>query len=341
MSKKRVLIVEDSILMQRVIGDIIASSDAFEVCGYARDVVEGWAKFNKLKPDIVTLDFELPGENGLQLLGRIMKTSPVPVLMLSAHTKEGAALTIASLSMGAVDFFTKPSGAISIDIYQYRDILLDKLHTAAVAQLPVIVEDAGVKAEVYDEKSQYYLGIASSTGGVRALNLLIPSISEKSGLRVIVVQHMPKFFTATLASHLNERSSMIVREARDGDRLQNGEVLIAPGGQHIKIDDGGERVRLTDEPPRHGVKPSADCLFESMAAVLKSKAIGVVLTGMGRDGAAGLQKIKNMGGKTIVQDPHEAAIGSMPQSVIDLGSADFVLPLAQIPQKIRELTHNG
>jgi len=333
--KKKVLIVEDSILMQRVIGDIIGTGDEFEICAYARDVVEGWAKFNKLKPDLVTLDFELPGEDGLVLLRKIMDSNPVPVLMLSAHTKEGAELTIKSLTMGAVDFFTKPSGPISIDIYQYKDVLISKLKAIVNAKLPEIRERKILKSAARECK--YYLGIVASTGGVRALNYLIPSLPEKSGIRAIVVQHMPKYFTATLAAHLNERSSFVVKEARDQDQVLPGQVLIAPGGYHIKVDQTGDKVLLSDDPPRHGVKPAADILFESMAVVLKDKAIGVVLTGMGHDGAEGIRKIKEHGGLAIVQNPHEATIGSMPQAAVDRGMVDYILPLQLIPEKIAEL----
>ncbi|HEX7318925.1 MAG TPA: chemotaxis-specific protein-glutamate methyltransferase CheB [bacterium] len=336
--KKKVLIVEDSILMQRVIGDIINTCDDFEVCGYARDVTEGWAKFIKTKPDIVTLDYELPGENGLVLLTKIMQSYSVPILMLSAHTKEGAELTIRSLAMGAVDFFTKPSGPISIDIYQYRDILVQKLRTVADAKVPVLGDRAAVVR--IEKQSRYIVGVAASTGGVRALNYLIPSLPEKSGLRILIVQHMPKFFTATLAAHLNERASFVVKEASSGDALLPDEVLVAPGGMHLRITRDGESVQLTDEPTIHGVKPSADILFDSMAAVLGKRAIGIVLTGMGHDGAAGLKKIKDQGGITIVQDPRQAAIQSMPQAAIDQGTVDFILPLELIPKKIMELIHH-
>lgn len=334
--KKGILIVEDSILMQRVIGDIITSSGEFEVIGYARDVVEGWAKFNRLKPDLVTLDFELPGENGLVLLEKIMASNPTPVLMLSAHTKSGAELTIRSLAMGAVDFFTKPSGPISIDIYEFKDDLIDKLKMVARAKLPRIKR--GEVRESATKLGEYYLGVAASTGGVQALNYLIPSLPKESGLRAIIVQHMPKYFTASLASHLNERSSFVVKEARNGDLILPGEVLIAPGGLHIKIDHSGKKILLSDEPPRHGVRPAADILFESMAEVLRDKAIGIVLTGMGHDGTAGIKKIKECGGLAIAQDPREATIGSMPQSAIDTGLVDYVLSLKSIPDKLGEVT---
>lgn len=336
--KTKVLVVEDSILMQRVIGDIIALADDFEVCAFARDVIEGWAKFNKYLPDLVTLDFELPGENGLALLKKIMDSKPTPVLMLSAHTKEGAELTMRSLEMGAVDFFTKPTGPISIDLFEYKYELLNKLKAVAQAKF------SGLEIKRFLRRTErltdYYVGIASSTGGVHALNYLIPSFPPRSGMRTLIVQHMPKFFTGTLAQHLNDRSSVVVKEAQDGDPISPGEVLIAPGGQHTKVDPTGQKVVLSDEPPRHGVKPSADILFESMAEAYHKKTIGIILTGMGHDGAAGLKRIKECGGLVIVQDPNEATIASMPQTAIDMGLADFVLPLNLLLQKIWELiTH--
>lgn len=331
--KKNVLIVEDSILMQRVISDIINASPEFAVCGCARDVVEGWAKFNKLKPDILTLDFELPHENGLALLKKIMDERPIPVLMVSAHTKEGAELTIRALDMGAIDFFTKPSGPISIDLYNYRSELLEKLKLVSDSQVKER-KDPDRHTESGTGFRDLYVGIAASTGGVRALNYIIPSFPAKCGLRMIVVQHMPKFFTASLALHLNERSSMVVKEAQDGDPILEGETLIAQGGFHTEVDPTGERIVLTDDPPVHGVKPSADVLFTSMAKVYGERAIGVVLTGMGHDGARGIIEIKNHHGTAIVQDPNDAIISGMPQSAINTNMVDHILPLNAIPDKI-------
>uniref|UniRef100_A0A7V3VU75 Protein-glutamate methylesterase/protein-glutamine glutaminase n=1 Tax=candidate division WOR-3 bacterium TaxID=2052148 RepID=A0A7V3VU75_UNCW3 len=332
---KKVLIVEDSVLMQRVIGDIIQSSGEFEVCGYARTVDEAWAKFNKLKPDLITLDYELPGENGIVFLQRVMSIKPTPVLMLSAYTREGAEITIKSLSLGAVDFFQKPSGSISIDLYDFKEELISKLRTVSNANLKPLVttpqKSTGIK------NVEYIIGIAASTGGVKALNFLLSSLRKGIGLRIIVVQHMPRFFTTTLARHLNEKSSLTVKESSNNEPITVDTVLIAPGGSHIKIHPSGNTVVLSDEPPRYGLKPSADLLFESMAEVFKDKALGIVLTGMGHDGTAGLLKIKNYGGVTIAQDPSEATIASMPQSAIDAGAIEYIMPLHQIVKKINEL----
>ncbi len=333
--KKKVLIVEDSILMQRVIGDIVSLSSDFEVCGYARDVAEGWAKFNKSRPDLITLDFELPGENGLVLLKKIINSRPVPVLMVSAHTKDGAELTIRALEMGAVDFFTKPSGQISIDLYDYKDDLIRKLEIASQATLPKIIKGQIHKKPV--RLRDLYVGIAASTGGVRALNYVIPSLPAKCGLRILVVQHMPRYFTASLAFHLNERSSMVVKEAKNNDLILDGQVLVAPGGYHTEVDIAGKKVILNDGPARHGVRPSADVLFESMAETYKDRAIGIVLTGMGHDAASGIKKIKQHNGTTVAQDPQDALIGGMPQSAIDTGMVDYVLPLHLIPNKLLEI----
>ncbi len=332
--KKKVLIVEDSILMQKVIGDIVAASEDFAVCGFARDVVEGWAKFNKLNPALVTLDYELPGENGLILLEKIMNAKPTPVLMVSAHTKDGAELTIRSLEMGAVDFFTKPSGPISIDLYNFKEDLIGKLRIACRANLRESIRKRVPKR--LEKFRDFYIGIAASTGGVRALNYVIPSLPAKCGLRVLVVQHMPKYFTESLAIHLNERSSMVVKEAKNKDLILDGEVLIAPGGYHTEVDESGKMIVLSDAPARHGVKPSADVLFETMAVAFKERTIGIVLTGMGRDAAGGIKMIKEQNGMTIAQDPNDAVIGGMPQSAINTGMVDYIVPLHLIPDKICE-----
>jgi two-component system chemotaxis response regulator CheB len=334
--KKKVLIVEDSILMQRVLDDIIRASPHFTVCGCARDVVEGWAKFSKLKPDIVTLDYELPKENGLVLLERIMRTRPVPVVMVSAHTKEGAALTMRSLEMGAVDFFTKPMGPISLDLVHYRDELLEKLRVAAEARLPEQQENKNIRAPAHYR--DLYVGIAASTGGVQALNYIIPSLPAHCGMRILIVQHMPPFFTASLAQHLNERSSMVVKEAQHEDTIFEGEVLVAPGGFHTRIDRTGSCVLISDEPPVHGVKPSADVLFDSMSLVYHEKAVAVVLTGMGRDASDGITKIKKRQGVVVVQDPADAVITGMPQAAINTGAVDHVVPLVEIPNVLVSMT---
>ncbi len=333
--KKRVLIVEDSVLMQRVVGDIIQSSGEFEVCGYARDVNEAWSKFSKSKPDVITLDFELPGENGLVFLERIMTTNPTPVLMLSAHTRQGAEITVRSLQLGAVDFFPKPSGPISLDLYDFREELVSKLRAVVRANLKPIPTSPTIKPVI--KKCDYVIGIASSTGGVKALNFLISALGKEPGYRIIVVQHMPKFFTASLAMHLDERSSLSVKEATNGEPILPETVLIAPGGNHIKVHHSGKMIVLTDDPPRYGLKPCGDTLFESMAEIFRDKALGIVLSGMGHDGTAGLKKIKAYDGITIAQDPSEATIASMPQSAIDAGIIDYVLPLHLIVRKLTEI----
>ncbi len=333
---KKVLIVEDSALMQRVIGDIVQSTGEFEVCGYARNVDEAWAKFNKCNPDVITLDYELPGENGLVFLQRVMSIRPTPVLMLSAHTHKGAEITINSLNLGAVDFFPKPSGPISIDLYDFKEELIAKLRSVAQANLRPLLSVPQVVPSI--KKVGFIVGIASSTGGVKALNFLFSSLRNNSGLRIIVVQHMPKFFTASLAMHLDEKSSLNIKEAAHNDSILPDTVLIAPGGSHIKIHPSGRAVILSDEAPRYGLKPCADYLFESMADVYKDKAVGIVLTGMGHDGTKGLLKIKQLGGITIAQEPTEAIIASMPQSAIDAGAVDYILPLHLIVKKLAEMS---
>jgi two-component system chemotaxis response regulator CheB len=268
-----------------------------------------------------------------------MDSKPTPVLMLSAHTKVGAELTIKSLQLGAVDFFTKPSGPISIDLLNYRDELIRKLKIVGSANLRAVV-----KEKIHPESSlpgDLYMGIGSSTGGVRALNYLVPSLPVRSGLHILIVQHMPPYFTASLSAHLNEQSSLVVKEAQDADLVMKNEVLIAPGGHHIKVNGSGKKVILSDEPPRHGVRPSIDVLFETMSKVYTKKAIGIILTGMGHDGSQGIRSIKERGGITIAQSPQEAVISRMPQSAIDTGSVDYILPLCKIPDKINDIIKNG
>ncbi len=346
--KKKVLVVDDSILMQKVISDIIKESQDFYVVGTAGSGEEALNKFTKLEPDIVTLDFEMPGENGLIILEKILSQKTVPVLMVSAHTKEGAEITLKALEMGAADFLTKPSGTVSIDLYDLKGVLIEKLRSISqmnVAHARIRRSFPQIKHSRYGRG--LFLAIGTSTGGVRALHEMMPAIPIGAGLKGLIVIHMPAGFTQSLADRLNNLSKVVIREARQNDLILDDQFLIAPGGFHTVVvkEEAQIKVGFYDAPPQYGLKPCADILFTSVSKIFSNRAVGIVLTGMGHDGAQGIGKIKDNGGITIAEDPQTAIAPGMPRAAIKTGKIDYILRLEEIPRLIMELnsasSHNG
>ena len=346
------LVVDDSAFMRRLVAELVASTGEFEVVGVARDGREALAQVRALAPDIVTMDVEMPEVDGLAALAQIMRDAPRPVVMLSAAVAAGGGgdLTLRALELGAMDFVRKPSGAVSLDLAVVRDRLLGALRTAAqmnlggvraLADRPPRGERAhAVSREVpafpADGGATRVVALAAATGGPRALADVIPALPRRLDAAVLVVQHMPGGFTASLAERLAAASALAVAEARDGDALLPGRAYVAPGGWHMRVvtDGGRSRVALDSTPPVCGVRPAADPLFESVAAAFGARAVGVVLTGMGRDGAAGLRAIRAAGGLGIVQDRESSVIYGMPQAALQHAGADVVAPLGDVARAI-------
>jgi two-component system chemotaxis response regulator CheB len=343
---RTVLVVDDSAYMRRLISDLVAEGEEFRVVGTARDGLDALRQVHALDPDIVTLDIEMPELDGLQTLGYIMSETPRPVVMLSAAGSISSSdLTIRALELGAVDFVRKPSGPISLDLDSTRGRLREALLAAASSNMRdvrVLARRAMLEPVVRGiaalEPARFAVGIAASTGGPGALAQVIPQLPRSLGAAVLVVQHMPRGFTRSFAQRLDGASAMPVAEAVDGERLLNDRVYLAPGGQHLRVEsDGGElRLRLEDSPAIWGVRPAADPLFASLAAHFGPAAIGVVLTGMGRDAAAGLRAIRDAGGGAIVQNAESSVIYGMPKAALEIAGADRVVPLAGITTAIME-----
>jgi two-component system, chemotaxis family, protein-glutamate methylesterase/glutaminase len=341
-----VLVVDDSAFMRKIVAQLIDRSGDFRVIGTARDGLDAIKQVHRLSPDIVTMDVDMPQLDGIQALGYIMSETPRPVIMLSAATTQhGYDATLRALELGAVDFVRKPSGPISLDVETIQTRLLGALRAArdvnltGVRMLPRMAHRRRTPTDMPSVGAEVIVTIATSTGGPRALAELIPSLPPALPAAVIVVQHMPAGFTGSLARRLDQMSPLPVSEASQGGLLSAGHVYVAPGGQHIRVvpGGGGRRVSLDpDSPPLWGVKPAADPLFESVANTFRSAAIGVVLTGMGRDAADGLRSIREAGGKAIVQDRESSTIFGMPQAAIQIAGADSVLPLSGIPVAIAE-----
>lgn len=349
-SRVRVLVVDDSAFMRAAIARVLSSDERFEVVGQAKDGDEAVKLARELAPDVITMDFNMPGMNGAQATRAILAERGVPIVMLSAHTREGAAATVEALAAGAVDFVAKPDGEVTANLSQIREALVDKLLTAAGARVwaagaepaslpvsssePVSPRRARAAARPMPAGLRVVV-IASSTGGPAALVRVVPRLRlDNSAL--IVVQHMPEGFTAALAEQLGERSGFSVREARSGDRVEGGKGLVAPGGLHLTVDRGGAVV-LSETPPVHGVRPAADVTLKSVAQAYGPRAVGVVLTGMGRDGALGLAAIKAAGGRTVAQDKATCTVYGMPKAAIELGVVDDVLALDRIGAAVSEI----
>ena len=350
MKRIRVFVVDDSLFMRAAIAKTLTTG-AFEIVGQAKDGKDALAQIAKLKPDVVTMDFNMPGMNGAETVRELMRTQPTPVVMFSAHTKQGAKETFDALAAGAVDFVTKPAGEVSVDLSKIASELITKLTAAsqsrpraAVAPTPSrpsgaiavpTLQGAPARAAVsLTGSSTRVCVIGISTGGPAALSELIPALPENLKLALVVVQHMPAGFTAALAERLDAVSKVSVHEAQAGDRPMPGCVLIAPGDKHLEFDERGNIV-LTDGPLVNGCRPAADVTMQSAARVFGKRTLAVVMTGMGKDGAAGALAIKRAEGKTLAQDQQTSVIYGMPKAAIDAGAIDEIAALGDIAAWLR------
>ncbi|MHB8621025.1 MAG: protein-glutamate methylesterase/protein-glutamine glutaminase [Chloroflexota bacterium] len=340
----KVLVVDDSAFMRNMIAKMLNGVPGITVLASAVDGQDAVDKVKALRPDVVTMDVEMPRMNGLQAVEAIMKHYPTPVIMLSSLTQEGAMVTIEALEKGAVDFVGKPSGTVSIDIHRVRDELVNKILRASKVSSIRLAAMAGPRAARQEPLAlpplrpsatagHRVVAIGASTGGPKALNELLPRLPGGLPAPVLVVQHMPAGFTRAMAERLDSLSALDVREAADGDLLENGVALVAPGNFHMTVVRGG-RVALTQGPPVHNVRPAVDVLLASVVEAFGSEAIAVVLTGMGNDGAEGAHRIKRAGGRVIVQDEATSVVYGMPRSVVEAGAADIIVPLGKIADEI-------
>ena len=343
MPQTNVLIVDDSAFMRMVIKDIIDKQPDMRVVGMARDGMEAVEKIGQIKPDVITLDVEMPRLNGLEALKVIMKKTPTRVIMVSSLTSKDAEITIECLENGALDFIQKPAGSTSWTFRQVESELVEKIrnvmkigvNSLEIKQIPVKKPSRPFISAVGDK----ILLVASSTGGPRSLDTVIPHLPSNINLPVIVVQHMPAGFTKSLADRLDKISEVSVKEAQEGDLLEKNTVYIAPGNYHLGLKKDGPRVKLflDDSEKINNVRPAADFTFDLAAEIYKNNIIGVVLTGMGRDGAKGAFKIKHYGGKVIAESQETCVVYGMPKAVVEEGYADYILPNYKISEKITDI----
>ncbi|MEB2312795.1 MAG: chemotaxis-specific protein-glutamate methyltransferase CheB [Sorangiineae bacterium] len=343
----RVLVVDDSAFMRGAVARVIESDSRFVVAGQARDGREAVALAAKLRPDLITMDFNMPELNGAEATRAILAARAVPIVMLSAHTSDGATATVEALAAGAVDFVEKPDGEVSANLSSIKEALLAKLALAAGARvLPApTAASAGPPSEPASKRLRAapramppglrLVVIASSTGGPAALVRVLPRL-ELRGAALVIVQHMPAGYTAALAEQLAEKARFPVREARAGDALEPGRALVAPGDRHLVIERSG-RISLSDSPLVHGVRPAADVTLKGAALAFGARAVGVVLTGMGRDGALGLAAMRAAGARTVAQSSETCTVYGMPKAAVELGVVDDVAPLDRIGDLVTSL----
>lgn len=341
MGKIRVLTVDDSALMRQVLGELLSHDPEIEVIGSAPDPYVAREKIKALHPDVLTLDVEMPRMDGLTFLEKLMRGHPMPVVMVSSLTEAGCQTTLRALELGAVDFVTKPKVDLRDGMTDLAQDLTQKIKAAARASLrprttpngetqkPKILSSAMLKT------TDTIIAIGASTGGTEALKDVLEVLPPNTP-PIVITQHMPEHFTKTFADRLNSLCRIGVKEAEDGDTVLPGHALIAPGGYHMTLARSGARyiVRINQDPPVNRHRPSVDVMFASVAQYAGSNSVGVILTGMGGDGAGELLAMKQSGAFTIAQDEASCVVFGMPKEAIKLGAADKVLPLNDIPAAI-------
>jgi two-component system chemotaxis response regulator CheB len=335
--KLRVLVVDDSAFVRQALVRMLSGEPDIEVVGQASDGREGIEKAKALKPDVVTLDVQMPRMGGLEALEVLMATDPVPVLLLSSQTRDGADVTLRGLELGALDFVDKSRVQGNMNLLNLAEELKAKIR--AIARVHVsrrqIAEDRRLVERRHKARADVVV-LATSTGGPPALQAILPKLPRALPCSLLIVQHMPVGFTRSLAERLNARSEVPVREAEDGDVVEPGQVLIAPAGQHLKLRRRGASVKaVLDEEPRQALhRPSADVLMASVARVYGSRCLGVVLTGMGSDGTEGLRLIHEAGGRTLAEAEETCVIYGMPKSAVEAGVVDESVPLHDMAEAI-------
>lgn len=377
MRNTKVLVVDDSAFMRKVITDILSSHPNIEVVGAARNGKDALDKLMVLQPDVITLDVEMPIMDGLEALKEIMKRCPTPTVMLSSTTEKGAANTVLAMEYGAIDFIAKPGGAISLNLELVKDEIIEKVLAASTVAMnkvnarsnysrlqkksslakstlerermmekvntPMHLKKSSNKTprKKFKTAHQPILAIGTSTGGPRALQEVLTNLPKDIAAPILIVQHMPAGFTKSLADRLNKLSEIKVKEVEHGDLLENGVAYIAPGGEHFKVRKLGVSLVAQldkEEPPRSGHRPSVDVLFESVAKLSNIKCLAVIMTGMGNDGMAGTKRLKaSCETIAIAESAETSVVYGMPRAIVDEQLADEVVRLEEIPSIITEI----
>ena len=332
----RVLIIDDSALVRKILSAVLATDADIEVVGAAPDPFVGRDMILKHKPDVILLDVEMPRMDGITFLRKLMEFFPMPVLIVSSLTTKGSKLALDALSAGAVEVIAKPTAAYSIG--DLAPVLIEKVKAAKFARVKKMVPAANVQpvAQLATASSTHkMIAIGSSTGGTVAIEAIVRALPANIP-GTVITQHMPPDFTAAFAGRLNTLTPIQIREGRDGDVLKPGEILIAPGDQHMTVHRSGAlyRIGLNSGPMVHRQRPAVDVMFNTVAEAAGPNALGIVLTGMGADGADGLLKMRKAGAATIAQDEKSCVVFGMPREAIEAGAAQHVMPLDKIADAI-------
>lgn len=343
--KIRVLIVDDSAVVRQIFTKELSRDDALEIVGVAPDPYVARDKIIALKPDVITLDIEMPRMDGITFLRKLMRFSPMPVIVVSSLTEKGGALAMEALEAGAVEVLSKPGTAYTVGDMSVE--LIDKIKAAAKVkvQKPISAtlprRPVAVPKLAMTQTTHKIIAIGTSTGGTEALRSIIPLLPPNAP-GIVVVQHMPEHFTRSFADRLDELSAVRVKEAEDGDTVVPGKVLIAPGNFHMLLRRSGARyfVRVKTGPLVSRHRPSVDVLFKSVAKYAGANAVGIIMTGMGRDGAEGILQMKKAGAQTIAQNEATCVVYGMPKEAVANESIDHVLPLDQIGRKMLRLAES-
>lgn len=354
MSKIRVVVVDDSAVVRKVLTAILNSDPGIEVVGVASDPYLARDKIKKLNPDVITLDVEMPRMDGVTFLRNLMRLRPMPVVMVSSLTNEGAEITLEAMEIGAVDFVTKPSLGLADPLANYAEDLIEKVKTAAAARVRRYIRDVALPevAPKYSadavllkkparrpfKTSEKIIAIGASTGGTEAVREILAEMPADAPA-IVVTQHIPGAFSGPFAQRMNRISAMTVLEAEDGQRIVPGHAYIAPGSHHLLVQRDGARYvcRLHDGPAVNRHRPSVDVLFRSVAQNVGANAVGVILTGMGMDGALGLKELRDSGAPTLAQDENTSVVWGMPGEAVKLGGVDHILPLQRIGAEMLKL----
>jgi len=346
MAKTRVLIIDDSALIRSLLTEIVSRQPDMEVVGAAPDPIVAREMIRATNPDVLTLDIEMPRMDGLDFLEKLMRLRPTPVIMVSTLTEKGADVTLRALELGAIDFVAKPKLGIAAGMQELGSEICDKIRVAARARmhrvtgLPAAAALAGAKqapARFSSTSTEKLIAIGASTGGTEAIREVLVQLPADSPA-VLITQHMPPGFTRSFAARLDTLCRINVSEARDGERALPGHAYVAPGDRHLRLSRSGSNymISVDEGPPVNRHRPSVEVLFQSVAAVAGSNALGVMLTGMGRDGASAMLEMKNAGSYNIAQDEASCVVFGMPREAIAAGGVDEVLPLSKIAPRIIE-----
>ena len=356
MSKIKVLIIDDSALIRQILTEILSGDPGIEVVGTAADPIIARDKIKQLNPDVLTLDVEMPKMDGITFLSNLMRLRPMPVVMISSLTEQGADITFQALELGAIDFISKPKIDVRHGMEEYAAEILEKVKIASKAKVisnsivpPPEVDvperysaDAVIKKSFNNKhfsSTEKIIAIGASTGGTEAIKeVLIGLPADMPG--IVITQHIPEQFSGPFAKRMNGCCAMEVCEASDGEQILPGHVYIAPGSHHLLVERSGARYlcKLSDGPPVNRHRPSVDVLFRSVAQNVGSNAVGVILTGMGNDGAEGLKEMQSAGAPTLAQDEATSVVWGMPGEAVKLGAADDVMALKLISKQIQKLS---